>query len=150
MAFSELNPLVTLRKHQKDAAARIVYGGNCLIGHAVGGGKTFTYIAGVKEKLRLGLCRKAMIVVPNNIVADAAKAVIDLCPDTRLLMATEKDFKKESRRRYIARIATGNNEMVILSYEQFSMIPMSREREMAAYGKAEKTQGAAKGQHALF
>ena len=127
--FEGMNPEMALRQHQKNAVARILYGGNTLLAHVVGSGKTFTMIAAAMEMKRIGLCHKSMVVVPNHLVDQFASEWHTLYPGANLLVTTKRDFEKHHRRQFIARIATGDYDAVIISHSQFSKIPISPERE---------------------
>ena len=124
-----MNPEITLRKHQSDAVARIMYGGNSLLAHVVGAGKTFTMVAAAQEMKRLGLCSKSMIVVPNHLVEQWASEYLQLYPSANLLVTTKKDFETKNRKKFCARIATGDYDAVIIGHSQFEKIPMSIERQ---------------------
>lgn len=125
--FPGMSPYIELKKHQKDAIARAKYGGNTLFAHAVGAGKSFEMIASVMEKQRLGLINKACVAVPKALVGQMAAEWLRLYPQAKLLVATEKDFTKDNRQKFIARCCTGDYAAVIMSYEQFEKIPMSLE-----------------------
>lgn len=127
--FSGMNPEITLRKHQRDAAARIVYGGNTLIAHVVGAGKTFEMVAAAMESKRLGLCSKSMFVVPNHLTEQWAAEFLQLYPAANILVATKKDFQTKNRKKFCARIATGQYDAVIIGHSQFEKIPISVERQ---------------------
>lgn len=125
--FPGMSPYIELKKHQKDAIARAKYGGNTLFAHAVGAGKSFEMIASVMEKQRLGLINKACVAVPKALVGQMAAEWLRLYPQAKLIVATEKDFTKDNRQKFIARCCTGDYAAVIMSYEQFEKIPMSLE-----------------------
>ena len=127
--FSGMNPEITLRKHQKDAVARILYGGNTLLAHVVGAGKTFEMAAAAMESKRLGLCSKAMFVVPNHLTEQWAAEFLQLYPAASILVATKKDFQTKNRKKFCARIATGQYDAVIIGHSQFEKIPLSVERQ---------------------
>ncbi len=124
-----MNPEITLRKHQTDAVARIMYGGNTLLGHVVGAGKTFTMVAAAQEMKRLGLCNKSMFVVPNHLIEQWAAEYLQLYPSANILVATKKDFEKKNRKKFCARIATGDYDAVIIGHSQFEKIPVSIVRQ---------------------
>jgi hypothetical protein len=125
-----MNPEITLRKHQCDAVARIMYGGNSLLAHVVGAGKTFTMVAAAQESKRLGLCNKSMFVVPNHLIEQWASEYLQLYPSANILVATKKDFETKNRKKFCARIATGDYDAVIIGHSQFEKIPMSLERQI--------------------
>lgn len=127
--FSGMNPEITLRKHQRDAVARILYGGNTLLAHVVGAGKTFEMAAAAMESKRLGLCSKAMFVVPNHLTEQWAAEFLQLYPAANILVATKKDFQTKNRKKFCARIATGQYDAVIIGHSQFEKIPISVERQ---------------------
>ena len=127
--FYGMNPEISLRKHQKDAVARIIYGGNSLLAHVVGAGKTFTMVAAAQESKRLGLCSKSMFVVPNHLIEQWASEYLQLYPSANILVASKKDFEKGNRKKFCARIATGDYDAVIIGQSQFEKIPMSVERQ---------------------
>ena len=127
--FHGMNPEIKLDAHQVNAVARHIYGGNALFGHVVGAGKSFEMIAAGMEAKRLGLCNKPMYVVPNNIIGDFTADFFKLYPSANVLMATAKDFEKKNRKRFCARIATGDYDGVIIAHSQFEKIPMSFERQ---------------------
>ena len=129
LTFPGMNPEITLRKHQRDAIARILYGGNTLLAHEVGAGKTFTMAAAAMEAKRLGLCSKPMFVVPNHLAGQWASEFLRLYPSANILVTTKKDFEKYNRKRFCARIATGNYDAVIIGHSQFEKIPVSQERQ---------------------
>ena len=123
--FPEMSPYIELKPHQKDAVARTKYGGNTLLAHCVGAGKSFEMAAAVMEKKRLGLINKACMVVPKHLVGQTANEWLRLYPKAKLLVASEKDFSEDNRQKFIARCCTGDYAAVIMSYEQFEKIPMS-------------------------
>ena len=129
--FSGMNPEITLRKHQVNAIAHIMYGGNTLLAHEVGAGKTFEIVAAAMESKRLGLCTKSLIVVPNHITEQWASEWLQLYPSANILVATKKDFETKNRKKLCARIATGDYDAIIIGHSQFEKIPMSRERQEA-------------------
>jgi len=129
LTFPGMSPDVTLRKHQRDGIARILYGGNTLLAHVVGAGKTYTMAAAAMEMKRLGLARKPCFVVPNHIVGQFANEFQRLYPTANILAATKRDFEKQNRRRFCARIATGEWDAVIIGHSSFEKIPVSRERQ---------------------
>ena len=129
--FSGMNPEITLRKHQINAIAHIMYGGNTLLAHEVGAGKTFEIVAAAMESKRLGLCTKSLIVVPNHITEQWAAEWLQLYPSANILVATKKDFERQNRRKFCGRIATGDYDAIIIGHSQFEKIPMSRERQEA-------------------
>ena len=127
--FSGMNPEITLRKHQVNAIAHVIYGGNTLLAHEVGAGKTYENVAAAMEMKRLGLCTKSLVVVPNHITEQWAAEWLQLYPAANILVATERDFEKHNRRRLCARIATGDYDAVIIGHSQLMKIPLSRERQ---------------------
>ena len=127
--FSGMSPEITLRKHQRDAVARILYGGNTLLAHVVGAGKTFEMAAAAMESKRLGLCSKSMFVVPNHLTEQWAAEFLQLYPAANILVATKKDFQTKNRKKFCARIATGQYDAVIIGHSQFEKIPISIERQ---------------------
>ena len=129
LTFPGMNPEITLRKHQRDAIARVLYGGNTLLAHEVGAGKTFTMAAAAMEAKRLGLCSKSMFVVPNHLTEQWASEFLRLYPSANILVTTKKDFEKANRQKFCARIATGNYDAVIIGHSQFEKIPVSQERQ---------------------
>lgn len=129
--FVGMNPEVKLWKHQQDAIARVLYGGNALLAHVVGAGKTYTMAAAAMESKRLGLCQKSMFVVPNHLIQQWAGEFLQLYPSAKLLMATKKDFETANRKRFCSRIATGDFDAVIIGHSQFEKIPISPERQAA-------------------
>jgi N12 class adenine-specific DNA methylase len=129
LTFPGMNPEIVLRKHQVDAIARILYGGNTLLAHEVGAGKTFEMACAAMESKRLGLCNKSLIVVPNHITEQWAAEWLQLYPSANILIATMKDFEKRNRKKFCARIATGDYDAVIIGHSQFEKIPISRERQ---------------------
>ena len=127
--FSGMNPEITLRPHQVNAVARIMYGGNSLLAHVVGAGKTFTMVAAAQESKRLGLCNKSLIVVPNHLTEQWAAEYLQLYPSANILVATKKDFETKNRKKFCARIATGDYDAIIIGHSQFEKIPLSIERQ---------------------
>ena len=128
LTFPGMNPEIELRQHQRDAIARILYGGNTLLAHEVGAGKTFTMAAAAMEAKRLGLCSKPMFVVPNHLTEQWASEFLRLYPSANILVTTKKDFEKANRQKFCARIATGNYDAVIIGHSQFEKVPVSQER----------------------
>ena len=129
--FVGINPEITLRKHQVDAIAHILYGGNTLLAHVVGAGKTFEMVAAAQESKRLGLCQKSLFVVPNHLTEQWAAEYLQLYPSANILVATKKDFETKNRKRFCGRIATGDYDAIIIGHSQFEKIPMSVERQIA-------------------
>lgn len=129
--FSGMNPEIQLRQHQKNAVARIMYGGNSLLGHVVGSGKTWTMTAAAMESKRLGLCNKSLFVVPNHLTEQWASEFLQLYPSANIMVATKKDFEMKNRKKFCGRIATGDYDAVIIGHSQFEKIPMSFERQKA-------------------
>lgn len=129
--FHGMNPEIQLRPHQKNAVARILYGGNTLLGHVVGSGKTFTMAAAAMELKRLGLCHKPMFVVPNHLTEQWAREFLQLYPAANILVTTKRDFEKQNRQRFCSRIATGEYDAVIIGHSQFEKLPVSQERQQA-------------------
>ena len=129
--FSGMNPEITLRPHKVNAIAHIMYGGNTLLAHEVGAGKTFEMVAAAMEMKRLGLCTKSLIVVPNHITEQWAAEWLQLYPSANILVATKKDFETRNRKKFCARIATGDYDAVIIGHSQFEKIPMSAERQVS-------------------
>ena len=129
LIFVGMNPEIQLRQHQLNAVAHILYGGNTLLAHVVGAGKTFEIVAAAQESKRLGLCRKSLIVVPNHLTEQWAAEYLQLYPSANILVATKKDFEKKNRKRFCGRIATGDFDAVIIGHSQFEKIPMSVERQ---------------------
>ena len=126
-----MNPEISLRPHQINAIAHIMYGGNTLLAHEVGAGKTFEMVAAAMEMKRLGLCTKSLIVVPNHITEQWAAEWLQLYPSANILVARKKDFEKQNRRKFCGRIATGDYDAIIIGHSQFEKIPMSAERQRA-------------------
>ena len=131
ITFSGMNPEIELREHQRNAVAHILYGGNTLLAHAVGAGKTFEMVAAAQESKRLGLCNKSLFVVPNHLTEQWAAEYLQLYPAANILVATKKDFETKNRKRFCGRIATGDYDAVIIGHSQFEKIPMSIERQRA-------------------
>lgn len=131
MSFVGINPEITLRPHQVNAIAHILYGGNTLLAHVVGAGKTFEMVAAAQESKRLGLCQKSLFVVPNHLTEQWASEYLQLYPSANILVATKKDFETKNRKKFCARIATGDYDAVIIGHSQFEKIPMSIERQRA-------------------
>ena len=129
LTFPGMNPEIELREHQRNAIARILYGGNTLLAHEVGAGKTFTMAAAAMEAKRLGLCRKPMFAVPNHLTEQWASEFLRLYPSANVLVATKKDFEPANRKKFCARIATGDYDAVIIGHSQFERIPVSQERQ---------------------
>lgn len=135
ISFDGMNPEITLRKHQVNAIARILYGGNTLLAHEVGAGKTFEMVAAAMESKRLGLCNKSLFVVPNNIVEQFGQEFLQLYPSANVLVTTKKDFETANRKKFCSRIATGDYDAIIISHSQFEKIPMSVERQVTIIQK---------------
>lgn len=131
IVFNGMNPEIKLREHQKNAVAHILYGGNTLLAHAVGAGKTFEMVAAAMESKRLGLCNKSLFVVPNHLTEQWAAEFLQLYPAANILVATKKDFETKNRKKFCGRIATGDYDAVIIGHSQFEKIPMSIERQRA-------------------
>lgn len=131
ITFSGMNPEIELREHQRNAVAHILYGGNTLLAHAVGAGKTYEMVAAAMESKRLGLCNKSLFVVPNHLTEQWAAEFLQLYPAANILVATKKDFETKNRKRFCGRIATGDYDAVIIGHSQFEKIPMSFERQRA-------------------
>ena len=129
--FNGMNPEIELREHQKNVVAHILYGGNTLLAHAVGAGKTFEMVAAAQESKRLGLCNKSLFVVPNHLTEQWAAEYLQLYPAANILVATKKDFETKNRKKFCGRIATGDYDAVIIGHSQFEKIPMSIERQRA-------------------
>ena len=131
ITFNGMNPEIELREHQKNAVAHILYGGNTLLAHAVGAGKTFEMVSAAMESKRLGLCNKSLFVVPNHLTEQWAAEFLQLYPAANILVATKKDFETKNRKKFCGRIATGDYDAVIIGHSQFEKIPMSVERQRA-------------------
>ena len=129
LIFPGMNPEITLREHQRNAIAHDLYGGNTLLAHEVGAGKTFEMIAAAMEGKRLGLCQKSLFAVPNHLTEQWASEFLRLYPSANILVATKKDFETRNRKKFCARIATGDYDAVIIGHSQFERIPVSRERQ---------------------
>lgn len=129
ITFGGINPEISLRKHQVNAIAHILYGGNTLLAHEVGAGKTFEMVAGAMESKRLGLCSKSLFVVPNHIIEQFASEFLQLYPSANILVATKKDFATNNRKKFCSKIATGEYDAIIIGHSQFEKIPMSKERQ---------------------
>ena len=129
--FEGMNPEITLRPHQVNAIAHILYGGNTLLAHEVGAGKTYEMVAAAMEMKRLGLCTKSLIVVPNHITEQWAAEWLQLYPSANILVATKKDFETQNRKKFCSRIATGDYDAIIIGHSQFEKIPISVERQQA-------------------
>ncbi|MCD8181244.1 MAG: SNF2-related protein [Firmicutes bacterium] len=129
LSFAGMNPEITLKEHQLNAVAHILYGGNTLLAHEVGAGKTFEMVAAAMESKRLGLCQKSLFVVPNHLTEQWASEFLRLYPSANILAATKKDFEPHNRKKFCARIATGDYDAVIIGHSQFERIPVSRERQ---------------------
>ena len=127
--FVGMNPEITLREHQRNAIAHVLYGGNTLLAHEVGAGKTFEMAASAMEAKRLGLCQKSLFVVPNHLTLQWAQEFLHLYPSAKLLVASKKDFETANRKKFCARIATGDYDAVIIGHSQFEKIPLSFERQ---------------------
>lgn len=129
ITFSGMNPEIVLREHQRNAIAHTLYGGNTLLAHVVGAGKTYEMVASAMESKRLGLCSKSMFVVPNHLTEQWASEFLRLYPSAKILVTTKKDFEKNNRRRFCSRIATGDYDAIIIGHSQFEKIPMSKARQ---------------------
>ena len=129
IVFGGMNPSITLREHQKNAIAHVLYGGNTLLAHEVGAGKTFEMVAAAMEAKRLGLCQKCLFVVPNHLTEQWASEFLRLYPSANILVTTKKDFEKHNRKKFCARIATGDYDAIIIGHSQFEKIPISKERQ---------------------
>ena len=129
ITFGGMNPAITLRDHQLGAIAHVLYGGNTLLAHEVGAGKTFEMVAAAMESKRLGLCQKSLFVVPNHLTEQWASEFLRLYPSAKILVTTKKDFETHNRKKFCARIATGDYDAVIIGHSQFEKIPISRERQ---------------------
>lgn len=128
--FHGMSPEITLRPHQKNAIAHILYGGNTLLAHVVGAGKTCEMVAAAMEKKRLGLCSKTLICVPNHLTEQLAGEALQLYPNANILVARKTDFEKANRKRFCAKIATGNYDIIVIGHSQFERIPLSQERQV--------------------
>ena len=129
IVFGGMNPAITLRDHQKNAIAHVLYGGNTLLAHEVGAGKTFEMVGAAMEAKRLGLCQKSLFVVPNHLTEQWASEFLRLYPSANILVTTKKDFEKHNRKKFCARIATGDYDAIIMGHSQFEKIPISKERQ---------------------
>lgn len=129
LRFPGMNPEITLRPHQRNAIAHALYGNNVLLAHEVGAGKTFEMVASAMEKKRLGLCNKTLIVVPNHLTEQMASEALLLYPNAEILVARKTDFEKANRKKFCARIATGNFDIIVIGHSQFEKIPLSDERQ---------------------
>lgn len=129
--FVGMTPEITLRTHQRNAIARVLYGGNTLLGHVVGAGKTWEMVAAAQESKRLGLCQKSLFVVPNHLTEQWATEYLQLYPSANILVATNKDFETKNRKRFCGRIATGDYDAIIIGHSQFEKVPISMERQIA-------------------
>ena len=129
IVFSGMNPEIELREHQRNAVAHILYGGNTLLAHAVGAGKTFEMVSAAMESKRLGLCSKSLFVVPNHLTEQWASEFLQLYPSANILVATKKDFETKNRKKFCGRIATGDYDAIIIGHSQFERIPLSPERQ---------------------
>jgi len=130
LAFVGINPEITLREHQENAIARVLYGGNTLLAHEVGAGKTFEMVASAMESKRLGLCNKSLFVVPNHIIAQFAAEFLQLYPSANILVSRKKDFETANRKKFCSKIATGDYDAIIIGHSQFEKLPMSAERQI--------------------
>ena len=128
--FHGMSPEITLRPHQKNAIAHILYGGNTLLAHVVGAGKAYEMVAAAMEKKRLGLCTKTLICVPNHLTEQLAGEALQLYPNANILVARRTDFEKANRKRFCAKIATGNYDIIVIGHSQFERIPLSQERQV--------------------
>mgnify|MGYP005803286449 FL=1 len=124
-----MNPQISMRPHQKNVVAHILYGQNCLVAHTVGAGKTFACIAAAMESKRLGLCQKSLFVVPNHLLDQWGSDILRLYPNANILVANQKDFQPANRKRFCSRIATGDYDAVVIGHTQFEKIPLSAERQ---------------------
>ena len=129
IVFGGMNPSITLREHQKNAIAHVLYGGNTLLAHEVGAGKTFEMVGAAMEAKHLGLCQKSLFVVPNHLTEQWASEFLRLYPSANILVTTKKDFEKHNRKKFCARIATGDYDAIIMGHSQFEKIPISKERQ---------------------
>ena len=138
LRFPGMNPEITLRPHQRNAIAHVLYGNNVLLAHEVGAGKTFEMVASAMEKKRLGLCNKTLIVVPNHLTEQMASEALLLYPNAEILVARKTDFEKANRKKFCARIATGNFDIIVIGHSQFEKIPLSDERQKNVPAKANR------------
>ena len=129
IVFAGMNPAITLREHQRNAIAHVLYGGNTLLAHEVGAGKTFEMVAAAMESKRLGLCRKSIFVVPNHLTEQWASEFLRLYPSANILVTKQRDFETKNRKKFCARIATGDYDAVIIGHSQFEKIPISKQRQ---------------------
>ena len=129
LTFDGMNPNIELREHQKNAVARVLYGGNALLVHAVGAGKTYEMIASAMELKRLGIVSKPMFVVPNHLLGQWANEILKLYPTSNIFVAIQKDFEKTRRKKLMGKIATGEWDAVLIAHSSFGLIPMSKEYE---------------------
>ena len=129
LTFPGMNPQISMRPHQKNVVAHILYGQNCLVAHSVGAGKTFACIAAAMESKRLGLCQKSLFVVPNHLLDQWGSDILRLYPNANILVANQKDFQPANRKRFCSRIATGDYDAVVIGHTQFEKIPLSSERQ---------------------
>lgn len=129
LQFPGMNPEIELKPHQKNAVARIIMGGNTLLAHCVGAGKSFEMMAACMEQKRLGLSNKTIMVVPKPLIGQTASEFLRLYPSANILVATERDFEKSRRKQFVSRIATGDYDCIIMSHSQFEKIPISAERK---------------------
>ena len=129
IVFAGMNPEITLREHQRNAIAHVLYGGNTLLAHEVGAGKTFEMVAAAMESKRLGLCQKSIFVVPNHLTEQWASEFLRLYPSANILVTKQRDFETKNRKKFCARIATGDYDAVIIGHSQFEKIPISKERQ---------------------
>lgn len=127
--FFGMNPEIALRPHQRNAIAHILYGHNTLLAHTVGAGKTYEMVAAAMEKKRLGLCSKTLVAVPNHLTGQFASEALKLYPNANILVTTQRDFEKSNRKRFCAKIATGNYDIVVIGHSQFEKIPLSDARK---------------------
>ena len=135
IVFAGMNPEIRLREHQRNAIAHVLYGGNTLLAHEVGAGKTFEMVGAAMEAKRLGLCRKSLFVVPNHLTEQWASEFLRLYPSANILVTKQKDFETQNRKKFCARIATGDYDAVIIGHSQFEKIPISQERQEALLKK---------------
>ena len=141
LTFDGMNPNIELRPHQKNAVARVLYGGNTLLAHAVGAGKTYECIASAMELKRLGIVSKPMFVVPNHLLGQWANEILKLYPTANILVATQKDFEKTRRKKLMGKIATGEWDAVLIAHSSFGLIPMSKEYEQKHMEGANRRSG---------
>ena len=134
IVFGGMNPSITLREHQKNAIAHVLYGGNTLLAHEVGAGKTFEMVAAAMEAKRLGLCQKSLFVVPNHLTEQWASEFLRLYPSANILVTTKKDFEKHNRKKFCARIATGDYDAIIIGHSQLRKSPSARNARSAFAG----------------